>query len=55
MVSTLKTNSVIIEMGGPGFETDATLCSLVQLIVDPYYRTMEGFCTLIDREWIHFR
>ncbi len=45
----------MIELGGPGYETDSTLSSLVQIIIDPYYRTLEGFAVLLDREWIHFR
>lgn len=32
----------------------AQLSSLAQLMLDPYYRTIEGFLVLIQREWCSF-
>lgn len=32
----------------------AVLSSLAQLLIEPYYRTREGFRILIMKEWIYF-
>ncbi|ELP84271.1 myotubularin, putative, partial [Entamoeba invadens IP1] len=35
-----------------GWDTTCQLVSLVLIMVDPYYRTIEGFLVLIQREWV---
>lgn len=37
-----------------GWDRTAQLCSLASMILDPYYRTMEGFQILIEKDWIRF-
>lgn len=37
-----------------GRDAVSTIVSLVQICVDPYYRTMHGFAALIEKEWIAF-
>ncbi|XP_044003006.1 myotubularin-related protein 13 isoform X2 [Aphidius gifuensis] len=37
-----------------GWDTTTTVCSIAQVCLDPHYRTIEGFRTLIEKEWLGF-
>lgn len=37
-----------------GWDRTAQICSLTQIILDPFYRTIKGFATLIEKEWCSF-
>ncbi|KAL3671565.1 hypothetical protein V7S43_003482 [Phytophthora oleae] len=37
-----------------GWDRTAQLCALAQLMVDPYFRTIRGFATLVEKDWLAF-
>lgn len=43
---------MLIETVNDGVDISFVISSLVQLICDPYYRTMEGFKALFYKEWL---
>ena len=37
-----------------GWDRTSQMCALVQVMVDCYYRTVEGFCVLCEKEFVRF-
>eukprot|EP00941_MAST-03F_sp_MAST-3F-sp1_P001599 g1599.t1 len=49
----LQQEAVVVHCSD-GWDRTAQVCSLVQMLLDPYCRTLEGFLTLIQKEWLSF-
>ena len=37
-----------------GWDRTSQLCSLANLCLDPYYRTIDGFIQLVEKDWLSF-
>ncbi|CDF90290.1 ZYBA0S06-05138g1_1 [Zygosaccharomyces bailii CLIB 213] len=37
-----------------GWDRTSQVCSLIQLCLEPYYRTIDGFMILIEKDWLSF-
>jgi len=37
-----------------GWDRTAQICSLVQVMLDPHYRTVEGLAALVEKDWCSF-
>jgi protein tyrosine/serine phosphatase len=50
----LEKNQNVLVHCSDGWDRTSQLCSLAQLLIDPYYRTVEGFLVLIEKDWLSF-
>ena len=49
----LENNNVLIHCSD-GWDRTSQLCSLTQILLDKYYRTLDGFICLIEKDWMSF-
>ena len=50
----LRSNINVLVHCSDGWDRTSQVCSLVQIILDPFFRTIEGFAVLVEKEWISF-
>ena len=41
-------------MRSDGWDRTAQMCATTELLLDPFYRTIPGFCALITKQWCMF-
>lgn len=49
----VRRNTVLVHCAD-GWDRTAQLTSLAGLLIDPHYRTVRGFVTLVEKEWVSF-
>lgn len=49
----VKCSNVVIHCSD-GWDRTPQLTSLAMLLLDPYFRTIEGFAVLVEKEWVSF-
>lgn len=50
--SMIFNHSNILVHCSDGWDRTSQICSLVQICLDPFYRTYEGFMILIEKDWV---
>lgn len=54
VVDRINNKSSVLVHCSDGWDRTSQITSLAMLLLDPYYRTMHGFATLIEKEWKSF-
>ncbi|KAL8604616.1 hypothetical protein ACOMHN_013396 [Nucella lapillus] len=54
VVSAIEDARPVVVHCSDGWDRTAQISSLAQLLLDPYYRTIQGFQWLVEREWLEF-
>eukprot|EP01094_Clydonella_sp_ATCC50884_P003263 TRINITY_DN12516_c0_g1_i1.p1 TRINITY_DN12516_c0_g1~~TRINITY_DN12516_c0_g1_i1.p1 ORF type:complete len:1023 (+),score=166.02 TRINITY_DN12516_c0_g1_i1:1-3069(+) len=47
-------NKSVLTHCSDGWDRTAQLCALAQIMLDPYFRTFEGFAVVVEKDWLSF-
>lgn len=50
----IASNKSVLIHCSDGWDRTAQLAAISQMLIDPYYRTIEGFAVLIEKDWLSF-
>ena len=51
MVKSMLNGQNVVVHCSDGWDRTSQLATLAQIILDPYYRTIEGFVVLFEKDW----
>jgi len=54
MATTLVSGHSVLVHCSDGWDRTSQTCSLAQILVDPFFRTIQGFQALIEKDWLTF-
>jgi len=50
----LTSGTSVVVHCSDGWDRTSQTCALAQLLIDPFYRTIQGYQALIEKDWLHF-
>jgi len=54
VASHLERGEAVLVHCSDGWDRTSQLSALAQLMLDPFYRTLEGFAILVEKDWCSF-
>ena len=54
IINRLQSKLNVICHCSDGWDRTSQVCSIVQIILDPYFRTFKGFAVLIEKDWVSY-